>query len=483
MCRLKTTTEYLDRQDDFQQREATLEAAVARHSWLRHVNTVAQVAGVGVLLCACLCMSVVFVANSYPRALGLPRLENSIESVPVDPIQDVEESTSPLSMSPNEGAATQQPAERSASSVSGTIAGLKAPVYVYDNDASVAWPSQAVSQAFQPHTVSAAHGNEHSAADASSELEAPLEGGLHEVSGVTADGLHVATELVVQQQPLESEAPVKTPSADSEVLSEGQDGRLADNSSGAAARVQAPLSTHQHDGEVSLDPPSLAPTAAPDAELQQTSQQNVDSAVPSVHLPGSVDASAASAATSTLSNTQPASQVEQPSLLHNVFGPSSLCSTTGSAERQSTPGELSMHLGTDVFGATAAFEVFCISASAITTAGAAAVNAAGSPTVAVAYLLLVMTMTAIAYMFIQPTRHPAGVYGHLADAISPLVTPRQALSGAQGLPRRSPSFQRLLEDPGSAVSPGAEAVMHGAITHTPSTVCLPPASVMIPVVC
>lgn len=131
-----------------------------------------------------------------------------------------------------------------------------------------------------------------------------------------------------------------------------------------------------------------------------------------------------------------------------------------------------MHLGADVFWAPVAFEIFCMSASALTAAGTAAVNAAGSPTIAVAYLLLVMTMSAIACMFLQPSQHSDGVYGQLAAAVTPLAAPRQAISSTLGLPRRSPSFQRLLSDPESAVSSGSGAVMHGAIAHTPSTVRL-----------
>lgn len=136
-----------------------------------------------------------------------------------------------------------------------------------------------------------------------------------------------------------------------------------------------------------------------------------------------------------------------------------------------------MHLGIDVFWAPAAFEIFCMGTSAIAAAGtatvkaasSAAVYAAGLPTTAIAYLLLVMTMSAIA-LFLQPSQCTDGVQGQLAAAVTPLAAPRQAISSALRLSRRSPSFQRLLEDPESAERSGAEPVMHGAIAHTPSTV-------------
>jgi hypothetical protein len=111
--------------------------------------------------------------------------------------------------------------------------------------------------------------------------------------------------------------------------------------------------------------------------------------------------------------------------------------------------------------------------SAVTAATTAAVNAAGSPMVAVAYLLLVVSLTAVSYLFLQPNGNRVGAHERLADVRTPLprAVSHPANSSAEDTYRRSPSFQRLAEDPESAVSSGCrEPIMHGIIAHTPSTV-------------
>ena len=148
VCRLKTTTEYLDRRDEFQQREATLEAAAARHSWIRHMYTVAQVLAVCGLLCACLCVSVIFLANSYPRVLGLPGPEKITADAPA--LTDSDVGTNTLSAPHavprlgSESAARLQQADPSTSPVSGTIAPLTAPSSVAKSAVAATGTSQAV---------------------------------------------------------------------------------------------------------------------------------------------------------------------------------------------------------------------------------------------------------------------------------------------------------------------------------------------------
>lgn len=435
MCRLRTTAEYLDRRDEFQQREAALQLAAARHSWMRHTYIAAQAAGVLVLLCACLGVSVVFLANSYPQALGLPGPDSSKSSTSITKVDEIEE---PMLVSDMEESMDSGVHDHSDASVSIKTASFEASISMSEDVEGAVFP-HATTEVDEPHSVAEMHDIELSVTAASDERSNSL-------LQVSPDDFEGWSDAPVCSQAMQQG--LQTTVMGLQLQSEVQESEPAD--------VAVPSTKQQ--GELSEFPPSLA---ASSSDVDSSGSQQQDATAHSEDTAGSAVASNESEEDVTAPSEEHAPPVGQSLPLHSVFGSSSSPSTS---QRLVTPGMAAMNLGTDVFWAPVAFKVFCSALAGAIAVVSAAVTAAGSPSIAAAYLLLVVTMIIIAYVFLQPSSPQAGRRERVVGAMMPSAVGHGSHGHELGS-RRSPSFQRLLEEPESS-----EAVIHGPIAHTPSTV-------------